>query len=335
MLIGVPRLAAIEDSALGGAMHVLFLSAPVEAETARSILAGQRDALHWLTSGPFGRIDSTTERLDAIRSYSRLADDERKVPWAASIVRSRDEMLQRSALFELAKPLYAEDGNKYALLGATAIDDVATESTKDLAVELLELAESPRALTPLRDIAIAGATPAGRRLTAIRSIGRLPGGEMVLADLQRQADTTIRRFAEAEIQRLLGQDPAMPTPVSVLAGLGSTDVATRSRAIYDLGRIPNVPGTLPDVIRLLEARASTNAGERMALVEHLAELNTAESAEALGKVALDRTQPEALRNAAILALANMGSSASSAALRQLAASLEDGTLRQIAELLVE
>jgi hypothetical protein len=186
----------------------------------------------------------------------------------------------------------------------------------------------------LREIATAGVTPEGRRLTAIRSIGRLPGGAAVLADLQQQPDA-IGGFATRELQRLRGTDPSLPSAAAVLLGLGSNDVVVRSRAIQDLGRIPAVPNVLQAIVPLLETGATTNTGERVSLLQYLAALDTAESAEAAAAVARDRRQPEAARNAAILALTGMSSSTSSMLLRQLATDLEDGAPRRVAELVAD
>jgi hypothetical protein len=335
VLFAVPRLATLEETPPDGAVHVLFLSPPVDAETAREILRDVPGPLHWLTGGHYGRIDRSAERIDAIQRYARLGADDDKLTWAQSIVRSRDELLQRSALIELAKPQYADNDVKYALLAATAVDSGAAESTKDLAVQLLEISESPRALTPLRDIAIADVTPEGRRRTAMLSVGRIPGGEAVLRDLSRHSDPTIQDLAGGEIERLLGPDPTLPSPASVLSGLSSPEAGIRSRAIYDLGRVSGTTGTLPVVVRLLGEGATTNVGERAILIDHLASLNTTEAAEALAAVTLDMRQPEALRNAAILALADMNPSVSGAVLRQLATGLEDGALRELAELLAD
>jgi HEAT repeat protein len=126
-----------------------------------------------------------------------------------------------------------------------------------------------------------------------------------------------------------------PSSASVLEGLASGDLRIRAQAISDLRRTAVTGDMLPVVAPLVDPSASTNLGERAILIDHLGTLNSDDAAALLERVARDRSQSEPVRNAAVLALARMDPRVAGAPLQTLATSLEDGTLKELAELLAE
>jgi hypothetical protein len=332
VLFAVPQLLDLEQDDLDKSA-LLFLSGPMDRATSVDVLGRNAEALFWLAGGSAGRIEPTNARISAIRSYKAFQEDEPRSPWITTQLRSNDELLQRSALIELAKPRYADDVATYNLLGATAMNPSAAEPVQDLAQELLHVSASPLALPALKAIALAEATTPERRTRAIRSIGSIEGGEAELRDLA--GDPATRTLATAELRRLSGFGPGEPSSASVLEGLASGDVRIRAQAISDLRRTAVTGDTVPVVAPLIDPSASTNLGERAILIDHLGTVNSDDAAALLERVARDRSQSEPVRNAALLALARMDPRVASGALRTLATGLEDGTLKDLAELLAE
>ena len=332
MLFAVPRLSDLAQGDLVK-VSVLFLTGPMDRATSVTVMGQDSDSLFWLTGANNGRIDRTDVRIAAIRAYRVFQDDEPRSTWITTQLRDSDELLQQSALIELAKPRYANDVDTYALLGATTSNQTLAEATQDLALELLQISASALALPALKDIAVAGATTQERRIRAIRSIGAIPGGDAVLRDLQQEPAT--RDLATAERERLRGLSAGLPTSDSVLEGLASMDPEIRAQAISDLRTTEVAGDTIALVAPLIDPSASTNLGERAILIDHLGTLSSGDAAALLERVARDRSQSEPLRNAAILALAQMDPSFSGARLQTLATNLEDGTLKELAELLSE
>jgi len=332
VLFAVPQLSDLAQDDLTK-ISLLFLTGPMDRATSLIVMGQDSDSLFWLTGGNNGRVDRTDDRVAAIRSYRVFQDDEPRPAWITTQLRDSDELLQRSALIELAKPRYAQDTNTYSLLGATAMNPNMADAARDLALELLKISASPLALAVLKDIAVAGALTQDRRARAIRFIGAIDGGDAVLRDLEQEPAT--RDLATAERERLRGLSAGLPSSASVLEGLASTDAEIRAQAISDLRETAVTGNTLTVIAPLIDPQASTNLGERAILIDHLATLNTADAAALLERVARDRNQSEPLRNAAILALAQMDPQFSRTPLQTLATNLEDGTLKELADILAE
>lgn len=315
---------------------VLFLRRVDDVEISDLEVASPDRPFYWLVSGSYGALGSDTEdprkavAAEQVREYVQLRDRDAKLRWAESQIGAGNEYLQRSALFELAQPEYADEPRAVQILGEAARSTTVDELNRGTAIQLLEKSESPQALDVLKEVATDQRASASLRRSAVQAMPGLPGGQEVLRDLAVSGAPELKPVAQEVLGDFTPQGAPSADLEEIQGMLLSPKRVDRERGFRQLDEARPSAETVRVLGAVIVEGTPGGTGDKIRAVEALGEQRSREAIERLAAVAKDTGQPEVVRSQAILEIAKQPTGLRIGVMEDLSQNLEPGQLQDLA-----
>ncbi len=326
---------------------LLFLRAPLSRAALDRLGLNADGPVYALAYGENGRIAAGKERIAAVKQYpvrsaAFPADRLEGLAWAERFVKSEDEFLRRSALFENLRYARDDSDSRVVALCNTVLDSQAFDpGDKEIAIQTLRETKRYGAVQVLSDYAQDRTTPLGSRVSALEAMATLPKGRDELSRLTKEGVAPIvapaaQRVLES-VRRAAKQDSApMPSAGEVKEISTLLSAKNLTERLKGLDQAANF-GFSDELFNTMKARlAEPKAGiaEKQRVIDVVSKVgrNRPEVAEFLKTVVTDRKSVEDIRSSAIFGLGKMETGISAGALKDLTALLladtpEDARLR--------